>query len=791
MTRKQSLGARMGDAVTMLIVSLLSITVLLYVAYGTARRSYEQAIIEASVAQGQLIQSSMETFIRPGLPLHQFVGFQTLAEPIVKADNGIDGMIALDNRGERVFTSGNQAVELRVGQAGRSIASGQAELIATETHYLIRLPLKNRFEVTGSLVLTMQREKMDDRVDDSFRFLLFAGIGLSALFSLFVFMASGGTEGLRARELGAAFAVMFLLMSAIVISSLIAIYSDGAQAKGKALVNSLGQRLSDIVTYKLNFDEIRDIDEVFAEYRRLNPQVSAVALTIDGKIAVHTDKAMVSRYWVREDHIREYVADLAKPSGPRLIRVVVAMPKSVVYQQIARSVKNFAALFVATAFFALLFVQVARSIKLARNDSADSESSSAAVTLVQPAFFVGVFVEHLTYAFLPQLIRAMTESAGLSSGYASLPFMAYYMCFAIVLIPAGRYETRLGPRPLVVLGLILTAVGFLLLGAFNDFYMAVLARCASGIGQGMLFIGAQSYVLANATAERRTRGAATIVFGFQGGMISGMAIGSLLVRDLTVNGIFYLGVGIACAGAAYALIVLPRISQEALDRAQRAAGNVWREIGQIVRDGQFLRTISFIGAPAKAVLTGVMLFALPLILTKNGFAQEDIGQITMIYAGAVILASTYAANAADRAGQIESLLLWGAAISAVGLLMIACIEWRELKSISENAPTVLLLAGVAIVGLAHGMINAPVVTFVTDSDVSSRIGAGPVAAAYRFLERVGHTAGPIIIGQIFAASGISSAALVGIAVMVLILGFLFVAMPKPKSGSAYQPETTR
>ncbi len=38
------------------------------------------------MGQGQLVQNSVESFIKPGLPVQQFVGFNQLADPMVKAD---------------------------------------------------------------------------------------------------------------------------------------------------------------------------------------------------------------------------------------------------------------------------------------------------------------------------------------------------------------------------------------------------------------------------------------------------------------------------------------------------------------------------------------------------------------------------------------------------------------------------------------------------------------------------------------------------------------------------------
>src|SRR3954462_566438 len=82
-------------------------------------------------------------------------------------------------------------------------------------------------------------------------------------------------------------------------------------------------------------------------------------------------------------------------------------------------------------------------------------------------------------------------------------------------------------------------------------------RALSGIGQGMLFIGIQSYILAVASPEKKTQAAAIIVFGFQGGMISGMAIGSLLVSYLHPEGVFLLSGAIGLATALYTILLVP------------------------------------------------------------------------------------------------------------------------------------------------------------------------------------------------------------------------------------------
>ena len=56
-----------------------------------------------------------------------------------------------------------------------------------------------------------------------------------------------------------------------------------------------------------------------------------------------------------------------------------------------------------------------------------------------------------------------------------------------------------------------------------------------------------------------------------------------------------------------------------------------------LRNGDFLKTMFCIGVPAKAILTGTITFALPLLLGQHGYRSEDIGQIIMLYAMSVLL----------------------------------------------------------------------------------------------------------------------------------------------------------
>ena len=792
MKQKNRLRKRIADAVTMLVVSGLSLVLLMYIGFGEAQRTYQQFYLEKLVAQARVVQTTMEAYLRPGLPLKQFVGFANLTEPILASDPAVAAMTTFDRSGDTVFESGSstQLLErlreaLPAGEAGYEVRESGQDL-------QVVLPLRNKFETVGSLAITMPRSVVKDRVEASFRPLLLLACGLSVLFALFVFFGVPGRRSVRVPWLQMAYAMTFLIMAAAVIWTLVSLYSEGAQIKAKALADSLGQRLSDLVAFNININEIGGLDRTFGDYSRLNPDISAAGLTINGRILIHTDPAKIGESWTSSRSTYEYVVHLTPAGSPQEIRVAVALPTAVVYRQIARSVKNFAALFVASALFAGLFLQLAGTVKRPGaagsggegEEPPDEESrrreQDFALNLLKPVFFAAVFLEHLNYAFLPQFVYQVVEAQGLSAGFASAPFMAYYLCFALALIPAGNFAQHYSARPLMYLGLILAGGGLLLLPFAADFYLVVLARALSGIGQGMLFIGVQSHILMMASPDKRTQGASIIVFGFQGGMISGMAVGSLLVTYMGPDGVFTLSGVIAFMLAIYALAWVPSVTRDAAaeTRFGFTLGQIAGNLGQVLRSLDFLKTMLFIGIPAKAVLTGVIIFALPVLLSQYRYAQEDIGQIIMVYAAGVVVSSLYASRSVDRSGRTQGTLFLGAVLSGLGLFFIGAIGLMPISAEGpqSSALTLVLILGVAIVGVAHGLINAPVVTHVADSRLAEQVGASALAATYRFLERLGHIAGPIVIAQLFLIGGQSAQILLWVGLAVVVFGFLF-ALP--------------
>lgn len=785
---------RISDGITMFVVTALSLLLLAYVGAGEGRRTYENLKIDKLTSQGKSIQAVIENNLRAGLPLRQFVGFTPLAEGIVSGIDEVHAITVYDQTGQQIFNvTDKRNPKLPPPPTAIKRIKNAIEFDKTETHFQVVLPLNSRFETVGSIVITASRLGLIERLRATFQPLIFVVLAISAAFAGVVWAATPYFARTRTPWLQIGYALTFLGTAGAVVTSLVGLYTDGIEGKLQASAATMAQQLSDVVEFRIKFDDIDGIDQVFQNYRKLNSEIAEVDLVINDKIVISSDAKLVGKTWASNSSNFEYKIDISQNNSSGKVHLVVSAPTRVVYTQVERSVRNFAALFVASAFLAGLFLQVASSMQRLRptsgaNGNAASSNDEIGLIIVKPLFFLAVFLEHLLYSFLPKFMQDIATDSGVSVAYAAAPFTAYYLCFALSLIPAGHVAEKHGPRLLIWIGLIFASLSVFGLLVPLNIYEVTALRGVAGIGQGMLFIGIQAYILAVASPEKKTQGAAIIVFGFQGGMISGMAIGSLLISYLGSSGVFMVAGTIGLTAAVYCLLLVPKVS-ERMDAKAGSNFSILQGLSRVMRSGEFLKTMLCIGVPAKAILTGAITFALPLLLGQYGYRSEDIGQVIMLYAMSVVAASSIISRLVDKTGNTTSILFLGAALSGVGLVLIGTMGSPMVGD--GMLSWLLVISGVVCVGLAHGFINAPVVTHVAHSELAQTIGANPVTTTYRFVERIGHVAGPALVAQLFLIWGQTPQILTGIGLATVLLGFLFLIRKPSRRVEAIGSEAAR
>ena len=127
-------------------------------------------------------------------------------------------------------------------------------------------------------------------------------------------------------------------------------------------------------------------------------------------------------------------------------------------------------------------------------------------------------------AILPQFAVAVHDDtwvAGIALAVAALGT-------ALTLQVAGRLADRSGRRPLVIVGLLVTAASLGLIGLSGDLLVLLLLSAVSGVGAGLVNPGQQAAVADVGTAERS---GGTVLSTFQMSQDFGAILGPVLSED--------------------------------------------------------------------------------------------------------------------------------------------------------------------------------------------------------------------------------------------------------------------
>src|SRR3954454_7921001 len=278
MVAKTNFGHRLIDAVSMFIVTALSLLLLLYVGFGEGKRTYEKIELEKLTAQGQLVQNAIEKFLRDDLPLKQFPGFATIVAPLVDGLAEVDAMAVYNHDGHELFLVKDKAnPQLPAPSTAISRVKRDIEIDKGDTHYQIVVPLRTRFETAGALVIMSQTSIVADSLKTAFLPLLFLVVGLAAVFSIGITFAAPYLARTKVPWLQIGFGLTFFLMAGALVYTLVVLYFEGVKGKAETATSTFSQRFNDVVAFNLNLGDFEGVGKAVDEFRQLNAEVSEAA----------------------------------------------------------------------------------------------------------------------------------------------------------------------------------------------------------------------------------------------------------------------------------------------------------------------------------------------------------------------------------------------------------------------------------------------------------------------------------------------------------------------------------
>lgn len=772
----------------------LSLLMFAYVGYGEATRVYTDMRIQRVTQLGATLQHSLSRFAQSGLPLDQFTGFDRRAEQLGQVDDSIHTIALIGERGQTIACRAAHAhedaedcaSEFELGEEEyHDHHQGDAgEVADTDNGRIVRLPVADKFGVVGHVLLQVDGPTMRRSVEQAFVPVFLAAGGLFLLFALMqAGFVSRGAEVAR-RWLTPTFITVMVLMVAVLVGVMFELYRKGTEGQAEGLARSMAARLSAVTEIGIPIEALSGIDEALSDYRRINPQIAAITLTRGDEVLYRLaddDRA-------HADAGEGTLAFSQPVDGDSLLSLTAELPLSVVIEAMGSGGRNFVALFFGCMLFSLIFF---RAVRARPHRAAESRATGdAGLAVLQPAYFLGILADSLVLSVLPEMSQIQVTNEGLSGSLVSLPFSLFFIGLTGALIPASFMTERCDLRAMFMGGAAAVAGGLFLVGTVDSFWALCAGRTLGGIGQGILLITVQAYAFEIVSSDERVRAAAAQVLGYNGGLIVGTGIGGLLAVFMDDSTFVVLAGVVAVLAVIYTRLALPSLVKDQDPQPVRLFGDFKR----VLVFPDFLALLTMIGMTSKFALAGVAIFAMPLVLHRSGYGDDEVGQALMVFAIVTYMVTAIAPRLVAVLGSTDRALVVGMIALAVGMAGLGLVTgggeavgatpaW--LTGLAEDVQTglaevpmpvatgVAIAFSVALLGVGQGLIAAPIIARVAAGGAAGAVGRDRTIAVYRILERIGHISGPALVGLLLVAASDNAAALAALGMAYGVLGVLY------------------
>lgn len=333
---------------------------------------------------------------------------------------------------------------------------------------------------------------------------------------------------------------------------------------------------------------------------------------------------------------------------------------------------------------------------------------------------------------LPTLAETYAVSGALAVQVITIQQVGKFIAF----IPTGAIVDRLGAKPPMVIGALISTLCLLGAAATSDFVLLMATQLVWGFGQNMWMFGREIAAAEMVRAEQRGRALSTLMGISGAGMALGPAIGGFLTEPVGVRGLFLIFAGIS--GVILLLAVIHKPVRRERPKSNRSMFDLtaFKEIHPYFRLTYFILFISTFGVLTRTQVTNTML---PLYVeTELAYSPAVTGLLFTVHALATFAIILPAGYASDKLGR-----KWVAAPSA----LIAGITFLLLP-FADNLFTLGLV--LVFMGFASGMAMGSMTTYTFDIvPVQLR---GQLQALRRSFGEMGAITGPLVAGAVASVS---------------------------------------
>ncbi len=284
--------------------------------------------------------------------------------------------------------------------------------------------------------------------------------------------------------------------------------------------------------------------------------------------------------------------------------------------------------------------------------------------------FTTVFIDLVGFGIVIPVLPFYAEGTVFNATPRTVGFLfASYSIMQLIAAPIlGRLSDRYGRRPVLLISIIGTGIGFLILGFATTLWMLFVGRILDGITGGNIST-AQAYIADITTKEDRAKGMGLIGAAFGLGFIFGPAIGGVLSR-WGIHVPFFFAAALCFGNAILLYFTLPETVTK--DHPARTPAGQGRGLSQLIRSLKqprlgFVIGIYFFFVVAFSIMTTSFslyaMFRFGYDAQHTGYLFAYVGVISVIVQGGLI------GKLVKRFGELP-LVLVGALCFALSLLAV-------------------------------------------------------------------------------------------------------------------------
>jgi len=366
---------------------------------------------------------------------------------------------------------------------------------------------------------------------------------------------------------------------------------------------------------------------------------------------------------------------------------------------------------------------------------------------------------------IPLLPLHLTERLGASVRLVGVVVASFALVETLAKTVWGAIADRVGRRPLIIAGLLLSSVAPMLMSVLRLPVLFVPLRLVDGTGSSALWPASAAAIADTSPVEQRATAMGTLNSFFLAGLALGPALGLLVVGFTGSYRVgFYTASAILAATALLAALLLRGID----DKPHRANPDevvVNPNLRDVVASARMSPTLLAMLVVAFVQMFGVGLLAPILVIYAKrvlGLSEHLIGTLFLAAVLAVAAASVPAGRLADRYGKVPA-VVWGMIAATAGMWVLPV-----------TAQPAWLVVAAALMGLGYTISSPAWHALVSELAPPGRVGLAMGAA--QTAEGIGLVLGPLLGGVLWDTVGVRAPFVATAIVLTLGTTILLVAI---------------